>query len=366
MRASRFAISISVASATLVFPAVAAAQSAPATGSNLPGIDATTWHPSTDPRASMVLEPVATPGPWQWNVGAWLSYAHAPVVLRDASGQVALQPLSHVVGADLVASLGLGTRLAVGVDVPVFVFQDGTSDLPSTVAATGRVPSSGLGDLALLAKANLVPNDHRGIVLGFGLSAVAAITLPTGDTESFQGAGSATESLRLLGEYALGVGAVRASVGYMLRTGEQTWPDASAGGVTFGDAIPWSLGVALRPKAFAPSLDGEDRQTWEVALHGALPASPVTPFVGTGAAALSPAMVALDDRVDVGHYHDTFVLVGVDVGLDQAVGVPAFRGVVGLGWAPRAHDRDGDGVPDEHDECPDLAEDQDGIQDGDG
>jgi hypothetical protein len=30
------------------------------------------------------------------------------------------------------------------------------------------------------------------------------------------------------------------------------------------------------------------------------------------------------------------------------------------------HDRDGDGVPDDVDQCPDLPEDKDGIQDQDG
>jgi hypothetical protein len=99
-----------------------------------------------------------------------------------------------------------------------------------------------------------------------------------------------------------------------------------------------------------------------------LPAGPVAPFgiSGHGASALSPALLALDDRITIGHYGDAFVVVGAEVGLDQAVGVPSFRGVLSIGWAPRAHDGDHDGIPDDRDECPDLAEDPDGIQDEDG
>jgi len=115
-----------------------------------------------------------------------------------------------------------------------------------------------------------------------------------------------------------------------------------------------------------PHLDEDDRQSWEVAFHGWVPAGPVAPFAGAGAAALSPAMVAIDDRIQLGHYHDAFVLAGVDLALDTAIGVPAFRGVLAVGWAPSAHDRDADGVPDDRDECPDLPEDRDGIQDDDG
>ena len=208
---------------------------------------------------------------------------------------------------------------------------------------------------------------------GFGLAALGAVSVPTGDRASFASDGSMTVSLRLLAEYALGPAAVRASLGYELRTAQQTWSEPICAPptsiclapVTFGDQIPWSVGATLRPKGVLPSLDSGDRQSWEIALHGWLPATPVAPFQA-GAGALSPALVTADDRVTLGHYGDAFVLAGVDVGLDRAVGVPAVRFVVGAGWAPRAHDRDDDGIPDDFDECPDLAEDRDGIQDEDG
>src|SRR5258708_5832461 len=104
------------------------------TAAPLPSIDARTLRPSTDSEATLVLEPPSSPGPWQWNVGAWLSYAQSPVVLRDAStGQVALRPVLHGLGCDLVAGLGLGERAAIGIDVPVLLWQDGTSGMPSTL-----------------------------------------------------------------------------------------------------------------------------------------------------------------------------------------------------------------------------------------
>jgi OmpA-OmpF porin, OOP family len=357
----------------LAFAAIAASAAltpATARAQTLPSVDTSTWRPSVDPKAGLVTEPTTSPGPWQWNVAAWFSYAQAPVVLRDATtNSVAIEPLAHVFAVDLTAGMGLGSRAAIGVDVPVFLYQDGTSDLPALISTTGSVPSSGIGDVAILGKGTLVSNDHQGLPIGFGLAALGGVTVPTGDTSSFHGDGTAKVSLGLLGEYALGVGAVRASLGYTLRTAQQTWdPSVSGvpGGLTFGDSIPWSFGAAVRPKAIKPGLDEDDRQTWEIALHGSLPATPVGPFVGTGAAALSPALLAIDDRVQLGHYHDAFVLAGIDLGLDTAIGVPSFRGIVAVGWVPSAHDRDADGVPDDRDECPDLAEDRDGIQDEDG
>ena len=58
--------------------------------------------------------------------------------------------------------------------------------------------------------------------------------------------------------------------------------------------------------------------------------------------------------------------MGAEVGLDTAIGVPSVRAVLAVQWAPRTRDRDDDGVADEKDECPDLPEDRDGIQDADG
>ena len=349
-----------------VGPAVGLVAGAPsvASGQTAPSIDARTWRPSVDPEAGLVLEPVETPGPWQANVGAWLQYAQSPVSVRDPAGSGTLHPVRHALGVDLVAALGLGERAEVGVDVPAVLWQDGDSNLPGTVAAGGAVPATRLGDVALRGKVTIVSNDRQGARLGLGLAAIASVSLPTGDPASFLGEGSPTSSLSLDAAYGIGFAELRASLGYFLRTERRTVPNAPDG-VTFGDEIPWSLGLVVRPKAIAPSIDADDRQTWELAGHGWLPAGPVAPF-GAGASSLSPALLALSDRIALGARRDFFVVCGGEVGLDTAIGVPVVRGVLSLGWAPRKHDRDDDGVPDDVDECPDLPEDRDGIQDKDG
>ncbi len=350
------------------FASVVSAWSPPGVAQTLPSLDTRTWRPSTDAEATLVLEPTSTPGPWQANFGAWMSYAQSPVVLRDGAGQAVQRPLFHSLGCDLVAGLGLGDRAALGIDVPLMLWQDGSSGLSPAVVTGGKVPMSGLGDISLNAKVSILESKRVGLGAGFGLAAIGSVSLPTGDPASFQGEGSATVSARLLAEYGLGIAAFRASLGYTARTDYRTWPDASLGGVPFGDSVPWSVGLVVRPNPLVPALDSGDRQLWELAVHGALPAGPVAPFgLGRpGASSLSPALLSIGDRIALGHNRDAFVLLGAEVGLDQAVGVPAVRGILALGWAPRAHDRDNDGVPDDRDECPDLAEDRDGIQDEDG
>jgi OmpA-OmpF porin, OOP family len=339
-----------------------------------PSIDLRVWRPPIDPDASMVLEPPSTPGPWRWNLAAWTRLDAEPVTWDSPTEPHRL--VASRAGADIVAGLGIGQRLALGVDLPAFL-QTGSNGFPPAVVSGGQVATSGIGDLSLRAKGTVVSDDHRGNHAGFGLAVLGELTLPTGATSSFMGDGDMTASLSLLAAYTLGPIAARAEGGYATRADWHAWPGAyEAGpcglpcdvrpGPTYGASIPWAVGVALRPKAIVPSVDRADRQTWELAAHGALPAAPVTPVVGAGAATLSPALLALDDRVALGHYHDAYFVGGIEVGLDGALGVPDVSGILAIGWAPRSHDKDGDGVDDDADQCPDLAEDRDGIQDGDG
>jgi OOP family OmpA-OmpF porin len=354
----RFRLSAAaVAALGLLSASVASAQS-------LPSIDARTWRPSTDPAGGLVLEPTTTPGPWSWNVGAFLAYSYRPVslTLNDpvSGAATTLRPVENQLGLDLVAGLGIGHRIAFGLDLPTALYQTGTKPLPTTVSTSGTLPTSAIGDLALIGKATLIDNAQG----GFGLAALATVTVPTGDTQSFLGEGSATIGARLVGEYTLIIASVQASLGYTLRTDQRTWPASSSGGITYGDSIPWSVAIALKPDIF--KIDKGHRQRWELGFHGWLPAGPVAPFGGTGAAQLSPAIVSLADRIELGHYRDSYLLIGAEAAMTDAVGAPAIRGIVGIGWAPRNHDMDNDGVPDDVDQCPELPEDRDNFEDRDG
>jgi hypothetical protein len=359
MRTSSIVASFLLGTAFVALATDAAAQT-------LPSVDTRTWRPSGDPNAGLNFEPVTTPGPWAWNIAGWLSYAQDPVTLRRAgTTDVASRPVINSLVADFTANVGIGQRAAFGLSLPTALYQNGTGGLPSTIATTGEVASSAIGDIGLHGKGTIISNVRKGLSAGFGLAALGTLTLPTGDRNSYIGDGSTTASIRILAEYTLVVASVHASLGYKLRTAHNTWPDASIGGSTFGDEIPWAVGLSLRPGILSHSIDEDNRQTWEIGAHGWVPAGPVAPF-GTGASSLSPVLVGASDRFAIGHYRDVYAVVGVEVGLSSAVGVPAIRGVAALGWSPREHDKDHDGIADDADLCPDDAEDHDGIDDADG
>jgi len=334
-----------------------------ASAQTLPSVDMRSWRPSTDPMAGLALEPATTPGAWNWNVGAWLHYAHQPVSLKRAgTDDVAYRPVEAVLGADLTANVGLGKAAAFGLSVPVIAYQNGSSGMPKTIASVDEVPHTALGDIGLHGKASIIPNEQG----GFGLAALGHAYLPTGSQTSFQGDGSTRVGVRVLAEYTLLIAGLQASLGYAMRTEHHTWPDPSVGGVRFGDEIPFSLGVLLRPGIFR--LDSDNRQVWEIAAHGSLPGGPVGPFGSgdPGSAQLSPVMLVLSDRIAIGKSRDLAIIGGADIGLSNAVGVPAFRALVAVSWAPREHDQDHDGVTDDVDQCPEIPEDRDGFEDADG
>jgi OOP family OmpA-OmpF porin len=329
----------------------------------LPSIDARTWRPSFDPAANLVTEPVTTPGAGNWNVGAFTHYSFRPITVHHAdSGDVAFRPVEHLVGMDLGGTVGIGDRIALGASLPLVLFQDGDSGLPSTISQSSRTPQFGIGDASLALKGTLISNAGG----GFGLASITNVTLPTGDRTTFYGDGSVTAATRVAAEYSLVIITANASLGYKARTDQHVWPAPSAGGITFGDEIPWSVGMTMNPSLF--KIDPQNRHRIEIAAHGWLPGGPVAPFGAgdPGSSALSPVMLTVDDRVEIGHYRDLYATYGVDIGLNDAVGVPAFRAIAGIGWAPREHDMDHDGVPDDLDQCPEIPEDRDGFEDSDG
>lgn len=312
----------------------------------VPSLDLRNFHPPADPKGSLFLEPTATPGPGAWNVAALLSYAHRQVTLENAAGDVVETPLDHQLSLDYLAALGIGERLAVSLSLPTVLYQNG--DDSAVALGGGKLPQTALGDAAFGAKATLVPTSGLG---GFGLAALGRVTAPTGDGRSYLSDGAVTGELRLLSELRLIALAIQASAGARVRGEERSYV-----GEEFGHDLPWAAGISVRPQAFG--LDSKGRWTWTAEARGQLA---LTPSFGSGAQ--SPALAGLSARYTVG---DVSFLGGAELPLNDAVGSPRVRGVLGIGWAPRFYDEDGDGVPDDRDECPELAEDRDGFEDHDG
>ena len=328
---------------TLGFAGVASADPAPS-------FDLRRFSPPTDPQGTLFLEPTATPGAGNANAGAWLSYAHRPIVLRR-DGEIVSAVVKDQASLDATLGLGIGKRAAIGLAIPVIIAQS-TGDERPALAALGdsRIATRAVGDLALTGKANLVRMGELG---GFGLATVARVTLPTGDRTSTIGEGAPTTELRLLAEMRFVAAGVQASTGFRLRTENRTFANR-----TWGDEIPWAVGFTLRPQMFG--LDSRGHWTWGVEAHGWLPAGPASPLTSLPE---SGGYLGATARYAI---RDLSLLGGLESGVIRGAGAAPLRAVVAISWAPREHDQDHDGIEDDRDECVGLAEDRDGFEDQDG
>jgi OOP family OmpA-OmpF porin len=312
-----------------------------------PSLDLRGFQASTDPNASLYLEPASTPGHLAWNAGLWASYASHLVEIQAADGKRVAVPVRNQVSLDYVAGLGLGDRLALGVVLPTVAYQNG-DDIAPYVEGAQSLPKTALGDLTLTAKAVIVPSRALG---GFALSALARVTLPTGSSASYLSESAAGGELRGLAELGLVALTLRATAGMRVRGAEQTYANAD-----FGHDLPWGASLSVLPQALGIDKDGHWR--WNLETHGAIALTPKF-----GSKIQSRAVIGLSARYGFG---DFGLIGGAELPLNDAVGSPRVRAILGIGYAPRVVDSDDDGIADEKDECVELAEDKDGFQDSDG
>jgi hypothetical protein len=331
----------------------------------VPSLDLRGFHAPNDPASGVSIQPADSPDTGEWNVGLWTQYAYRPITLRDAkTNKIGFDVIKHQVSGDLVAGVGLFHRLYLGFDLPVLLYQTGDKPTASATRALGdfALPGQAFGDLGLDLKVTLV-RPTAGDLGGFALALHDRLGLPTGDPRSFLGEGVVTNESRLLAEYRLPAVGFHGALGFKLRghfeplacgaVGEDKCP------ARFGHEIPFGLGVSLRPQAFG--IDDKGRMTWFVEMNGHLPAEPIAPFKSTAASSLQ-----LDVASRFALPADLSLLAGLQTALIGGVGDAPVRVLLSLSWAPRNHDMDGDGIPDDVDLCKELKEDFDGFQDHDG
>lgn len=304
--------------------------------------------PAPGPGNYFQVESAQTPGHLTGSAGLVLDYAHAPLVLYDAScasagdceiGAARKELVQYVAAAHVTATFQLFNHLQIGAVVPLaltsgeaFMHGGRMVDLPGGTAFA-------LADPRLSLKTRFF-TDARS---GFSLAASAFATFPTGQEIAPN---------RYLGDSmpTFGGSAILELVTSGLHLA------VNAGGT-------WRDEATLFSSVVGPQL------TYAVAFGYDL-----TPLVSvfaevTGASTFT---AQVDEhwlewragghlRVDDVEFH----LAG-GTGLITGVGSPLFRVLAGASWSPVRADSDGDGVDDSRDACPSEAEDDDDFEQEDG
>jgi OOP family OmpA-OmpF porin len=266
-------------------------------------------------------------------IGADFDWGHKPLILYDTNGNQAASVVRDQFFVHLGASLVLWDRIRFGFNLPVAVVQ--TGDGATLAGITYPAPTSpAVGDLRLGADVRLV-GQYRS---PFTLAAGASLYVPTGNQNDYTSDGvvrAVVPHLNFAGE--LGAFVYAGKLGFELRRSE------TIGGARLGDEFLFGLAAGLR-LADGRLLLGPEAYGSTVVPGGA--------FRTAG----TPLEILFG-----GHFQfarDWRAGLGFGPGIVRGDGAPLFRAVASIEWAPAYNDRgdrDGDGVPDGEDACPNTA-----------
>ena len=215
---------------------------------------------------------------------------------------------------------------------------------------TGPNKVFSLGDIWLEGRFQPLRQEKHFVNLGV----IPFVTFPTGNPNIFLTSGLPTFGVKLAVGRRWERIRVAGHFGYRLK------PSYAQVGqnVAADDELLYAVGFGLTPL--------KDKIDVMLELNG-------VGIVGPGRAQLpseagrgvahSPLELLVTGRFRVAQKLD--IVAGLGPGLTAGVGTPAFRFFGGIAWAPSA-DRDGDGIVDSDDDCPDEPEDFDEYEDADG
>ena len=335
-----------VRAASAVFVAIVTVTTVPAGAEAQRSLDLLRVRPALDAQGFLAVPGTAVPGHGRWDIGLATYYTKAPLSVRTADGR-SPDVIAHRLDADLYAQVGIWRRFSLSLELPLVLHQ---STATAALADDGpAIASQAFGDPRITARARVFgedpPDDPRGRYEGPGVAILARTTVPLGDEEAFVGEGQATLDLQVLTDFHL----LGAGAGLML--GWRMRPhDRVVGDVTFRDELHFGIGLALPL--------GHPAMLGLVEVRGALDAR--DPFGGGARRAIGGD---LGFRV---RHEDVTITALLGTGFTNGVGTAQVRAGVQIGWAPRVRDSDGDGIPDDQDQCIHLPEDRDGFEDDDG
>jgi OmpA-OmpF porin, OOP family len=275
-------------------------------------------------------------------LGATGDFSEKPLVLYDRDGDELKPIIEHQLFVHLGGSVVLWDRLRLGVNLPILAYQAGES---ATVrgATFEAAEDANVGDLRLAADLRLVGTYRSAFSLAGGVSVFA----PTGSQAAFASDGKVRVLPRLLLAGDIGNLAYSAKLGVLYRAN-----DAGFNGSPRGTEAVVAAAIGYRSTNGKLVLGPELFGSTVVTSSDAFFSRRETPFE-----LLFGAHYKVSDDVRLG--------AGVGPGLTRGFGAPQWRGLLSLEWAPEPKkeplvlppapppDRDGDGVLDRDDACPD-------------
>lgn len=268
--------------------------------------------------------------------GGVVEYAKSPLILQDPDTGSRDIVLDHVIAANVSIGAALHERIRLDVLLPLF--------LTSTGPSGGQ--GMGFGDIRLSAMGAVLRPGSDG---GWGLGVVPWVDLPSGVEREY------------LGQRSVAGGGLLA----VTREWERVTTTANVGA------------------QFAPKTEERNLENADALIAGLGGVFTVTPETGVGLevkghlpfvpAAVAGTGMPIEAIGSVRHVHDSggFISGGLAMALSSGAGAAMYRVFVGGGFGANVsdlgpRDRDGDGIVNRDDACPDDPETLNHYEDADG
>jgi outer membrane protein OmpA-like peptidoglycan-associated protein len=352
-----------------------------------PAFSLQTFRPAIDSKGYVTVDASQILGHLDFSLGLVGSYAHDVLHL---AGQGAALDVEHYLTPQLQFAIGLFKWIELGLSLPVHImfgsrsphFTDADPNHDDALSFSGQ----DIGDVGFHVKARLLNTSKYPVGLGLSFSLYA----PSGDATKFLGEGQVTVRPELIVDKEFGRARrfrMALNAGALIRPSVHSYTDAGttltgvpdvAGG---GDFCQPSTMLGAAPGSPACGTQATravgTQLTYGLGLSYALVPQKLE-LVGevfgyadvTGQASASPleGLAALKVYLAAKSY---FELGGGAGLLPRSVaggmtGAPGFRVFIGFIFEPSIGDRDGDGIKDDVDKCPDEPEDFDDFEDEDG
>jgi len=284
-----------------------------------------------------------------------LDYANNPLVYETMLGDPSSEGLAvveHGLTGTVGLALGLADRAVIFAGLPIVLLNDGAD--PAMVP-TGIRPAdgAGLGDVYLGGRIRLFGETEDVGALALQLT----LTLPTSIDSTYRGDPSPTFHGELLGELRPGAGS-RFVVNLGARLRDETTTVNS--NLQFRHELTYSLGFAI--PFWTDETDRRTHFDGHIQVHGQSAFALFGEREGT----------AFELLLGLKFFHNSGLVAGLAMGpgLNRGFGSPDLRAILNIGWMMpeelEGGDRDGDGLLDAVDECPDEPEDFDEFEDENG
>jgi OOP family OmpA-OmpF porin len=325
------------------------------------------FRPAVDSKGYFAVDASATLGHLDFSLGQVGSYAREVLVLQrdDASYRV-----SDLITTQIQMALGLWRWLEIGLSLPVHLLFG--SRTPGYVSPNGGNHNSDLafgaqflGDAGIHPKVRILNTSRHPV----GLAIVTSVYLPTGQSQSFLGEGKVSLRPEIIVDKEWRRFRLALNLGALVRMSKNTFTDR---GAMVTDPTPVCF-----PTTSAGCGTGESRSlgtqlVYALALSGAVVPQRVE-LLGelygyadvTGSAHGYPLEWLAGAKVYLASRSYFEIGFGTRIIPDQT-GSPSLRAFLGFVFEPSIGDRDGDGLKDDIDKCPDDPEDHDDFEDEDG